>query len=56
MDIAEEKEFKIYSTIGEVMSSGRLTSDINTIDLSPLPPNVYVLNIENQSIRLIKTK
>ena len=56
MDIAEEKEFKIYSTIGEVMSSGRLTSDINTIDLSPLPPNVYILNIENQSIRLIKTK
>ena len=55
MDLAEEKEFKIYSTIGELMSSGRLTSYINTIDLSSLPPNVYVLNIDNHSIQVIKT-
>ncbi len=56
MEIAEEKEFRIYSTIGELMLSGRLNSNINTIDLSSLAPNVYILNIDNQSIKLIKTK
>jgi polyhydroxybutyrate depolymerase len=56
MEIAEEKEFRIYSTIGELMLSGRLNSNINTIDLSSLPPNVYILNICNHSIKLIKTE
>jgi polyhydroxybutyrate depolymerase len=56
MEIAEEKEFRIYSTIGELMLSGRLNSNINTIDLSSLPPNVYILNISNHSIKLIITK
>ena len=56
MEIAEEKEFRIYSTIGELMLRGRLNSNINTIDLSSLPPNVYILNISNHSIKLIKTK
>jgi polyhydroxybutyrate depolymerase len=56
MEIAEEKEFRIYSTIGELMLSGRLNSNINTIDLSSLPPNVYILDISNHSIKLIKTK
>ena len=56
MEIAEEKEFRIYSTIGELMLSGRLNSNINTIDLSSLPPNVYILNISNNSIKLIITK
>jgi len=36
--------------------SGVLDAQVNTIDLSLLAPNVYILNIENQSIRLIKTK
>ena len=56
IEIANEKEFKIISTTGELVSSGRLNSNINTIDISSLPPNVYVLNIDNQSITLIKTK
>lgn len=56
MVIAEGKEYRIYSTIGELVSIGRLNSNINTIDLSSLPPNVYVLNIDNHSIKLIKTE
>ena len=54
--IAKEKEFKIFSTVGKLVSSGRLNSNINTIDISSLPPNVYVLNIDNHSIKLIKTE
>lgn len=56
MEIAEEKEFRIYSTIGELVLGGRLNSNFNTIDLSSLLPNVYILNISNHSIKLIKTE
>ena len=56
MEIAKEKGFKIFSTFGELVSSGRLNSNINTIDLSSLPPNVYVLKIDNHSIKLIITE
>ena len=53
---AQSNDFKIYNVIGELVTSGKLNSQVNTIDLSSLAPNVYILNIENQSIRLIKTK
>jgi len=56
LGLAEEKEFRLYNPIGELVLSGILNSQINTIDLSSLAPNVYILNIENQSISLIKTK
>jgi len=56
METAKETEFIIYSTSGELVSSGRLNSSINTIDLSTLPPNVYILSIDNQTTKLIKTE
>jgi polyhydroxybutyrate depolymerase len=56
LGLAEEKEFRLYNPIGELVLSGVLNSQISIIDLSFLAPNVYILNIENQSIRLIKTK
>ena len=52
----QSNDFFIYNVIGELVTSGNLNSQVNTIDLSSLAPNVYILNIENQSIRLIKTK
>jgi len=54
--MTKEKEFRIFSTIGELVLSGKLNSNINTIDISSLSPNVYVLNIDNRSVQLIKTK
>ncbi len=56
LGLAEEKEFKLYNSNGELVLSGVLNSQISIIDLSSLASNVYILNIENQSIRLIKTK
>ena len=53
---AQSNDYWIYNVIGELVASGKLSSQVNTIDLSSLAPNVYILNIENQSIRLIKTK
>ena len=53
---AQANDFEIYNVIGELVISGKLNSQINTIDLSSLAPNVYILNIKNQSIKLVKTK
>ena len=52
----QANDFEIYNVIGELVISGKLNSQINTIDLSSLAPNVYILNVKNQSIRLVKTK
>ena len=54
LESSSSKEFKIYSILGEMVLKGTVNSDINTIDLSNLPPNIYFLKIENQSIKLIK--
>ena len=56
IDLSEEKKYRIYSTIGELVSSGKLNSNLNTIDLSSLPPNIYVLNINSHSVKLVKTE
>ena len=56
MDFAIEKEYKIYSTIGKLISSGKINSNLNTIDVSELLPNIYVLNIDNHSIKLVKAE
>ena len=45
----ESKEFKIYSILGEMVLKGSVSSDINTIDLSNLPPNIYFLKMENHN-------
>lgn len=56
LGLAVEKEFRLYNPIGELVLTGVLNSQISTIDLSSLPSNVYILHIENQLIKLIKTK
>ena len=53
---AQANDFEVYNVIGELVISGKLNSQINTIDLSSLAPNIYILNIKNQSIRLVKPK
>lgn len=52
----KEANYKIYSVMGKLLLTGTLRDGVNTINLSSLPQNVYFLNIENQSIKLIKTE
>jgi len=56
IEFTEPQEFKIYSLAGETVRKGKLVAPMNKIDLTDLPPNIYFLTIENQSIRLIKTE
>ncbi len=54
MDFIENKEFKIYSLLGELIISGQLNAGETTIDLSALPANVYLFKTKNQAIKLLK--
>ena len=52
----KEAEYKVYSVIGKPLLTGVLKDGVNTIDLSSFPQNIYFLNIDNQSIKLVKTE
>ena len=56
MDIAEEKEYRIYSTVGKLLLSGTLNSKTNKINLSSLPYNVYFLKINNQTMKFVRAE
>jgi hypothetical protein len=49
--------FFIINTIGQVVSSGQLKSQNTSVDLSTLPPSLYLINIEGKltsSLKIIK--
>ena len=50
------KAFEIYSIVGELILKGILNANSKTINLTDLAPNVYVLKINNQTLKLIKTE
>ncbi|MEM7374996.1 MAG: T9SS type A sorting domain-containing protein [Bacteroidota bacterium] len=56
VNLPNNKEFNIYSMLGELLLKGRLNADLVTIDVSAFPPNMYILNIDNQSIKVLKMK
>jgi len=51
----QELTYKIYTMTGELVLSGQTNTQINTINLSSLAPNIYFLSIGNQRIRIVKT-
>ena len=54
--ILEDYEFSIINLLGKKVVSGRLNGQIETIDISSLPPNVYILRVANEVVKFIKTK
>lgn len=55
MDLTNKQEYYIYSVLGELIVSGTIHSDNNTINISGLPSNIFLLRIENKTLLLIKT-
>ena len=45
---------ELYTMIGELVISGELNSKLNTIDLSSLASNIYILKVNNKSLRIVK--
>ena len=52
--ILEDYEFSIINLLGEKVAFGRLNGQIETIDISSLPPYVYILKVSNETIKFIK--
>ncbi|MCH2225952.1 MAG: T9SS type A sorting domain-containing protein, partial [Crocinitomicaceae bacterium] len=56
LELFEETEYKIYSILGELLITGVFNDGVNKIDLSSLSQNIYFLKVDNQLIKLIKSK
>jgi len=53
--ILENHEFSIINLLGEKVAFGRLNSQIETIDISSLPQNIYIIVVANEAFKFIKT-
>lgn len=56
LDSSEQIEYDLFSTTGERVLIGVITSNNQQIDISHLPPNIYFLKIRNKSFKIFKTK
>ena len=54
--IQVEQEFSIINLLGEKIVSGTLNGQIEVLDISLLPPNIYIIRIDNESIKFVKTE
>lgn len=54
-EILEGSEFIIINTLGKKVASGRINGKIKLADISSLPPNVYILRIDNEAVKFVKT-
>ena len=55
-ELPNNTEFKIYSVVGKQLMVGSLKNGVNTIDLSSLPQNIYLLNIKDQLMKIVKVE
>jgi len=51
-----KQEFRILNFLGEEIVSGMLNGQTEALDISMLPPNLYIIRISNESIKFIKTE
>ena len=51
-----EQDFSIINLLGEKLISGKLNGQIEALDISSLPPNIYIIRIGVKSIKFVKTK
>jgi hypothetical protein len=48
--------FSIINLLGETIISAQLNRQIEALDISSLPPNIYFIRIDNESIKFVKTE
>lgn len=52
----ESMGYTLLSPIGNVIQEGILNSSKQQVDLSHLPPNIYILKIRNQTFKVLKSE
>lgn len=50
----EDYEFSIINLLGKKVASGRINGQTHTVDISSLPPNVYILRIAKEAVKFVK--
>jgi hypothetical protein len=48
-------EFNIINLLGQNVASGKIKGQTETVDITSLPPNVYILRIANEVVKFVKT-
>jgi polyhydroxybutyrate depolymerase len=56
MEFSKPLEYDLFSSTGERIMTGMIISNNQLIDLSQLPPNIYILRVGNKTIKIVKTK
>ncbi|MEZ5196291.1 MAG: T9SS type A sorting domain-containing protein [Bacteroidales bacterium] len=56
MDLSAEVDYKLISTQGRIIQHGVIGSTNRQIDMFGLPPNIYILRIGENSIKVLKTE
>jgi hypothetical protein len=51
-----KQEFSIINILGEKIVSGTLNGQIEALDISSLPPNIYIIRIGEESVKFVKTE
>ena len=51
----EDYDFNIINLLGKKVASGRINGQTETVDISSLPPNVYILRIANEAVKFVIT-
>ena len=51
----EDYEFNIINLLGKKIASGRINGQTETVDISSLPPNVYILRIASEAVKFVIT-
>lgn len=46
--------YQVYSTLGQLLKEGQLSTNIKQIDLSNLPANIYYVKIADQTFKVVK--
>ena len=55
-DLTEPVEYEMISPLGRRVSIGVISSNNQQIDLSHLPPNIYILKIGNSTTKVLKVE
>jgi polyhydroxybutyrate depolymerase len=56
MELNENVDFQIYSTVGNLIKHGVITTSNKTISLQNMPQNIYFLKIQNKTLKLVKSE
>lgn len=50
----EDHDYNIINSLGKNVATGKINGPTEAVDISSLPPNVYILRVANESYKFIK--